>query len=190
MKGPRLLFVAKPPPEVIAAMWMAVARNGLDNSALFPRDNWHQTLSDRYVDTPDMRQKMLRAGASVKAQACTLVFNRIRDQVHKDRGEIAIHWAFRARGRPPCFHALLAAIERALYEQGLTTETGHTPHSTISYRAPARLGRTYMDPIAWTIDEVLLVVGGSTQPYRYETIGRWPLLPMPPEPSSTQLQLF
>lgn len=190
MKGPRLLFMAKPSPEVVAAMWRAITRNGLDYSTLFPKDNWHQTLSDRYGDTPEMRQKMLRAGAGVQAQACTLVLNRIRDQVNKDQGEDTIHWAFRARGRPHCFDALLSAVRHALYEEGVATATGHTPHSTISYWAPTRLGPTRMDPIAWTIDEILLVVGGASERYSYETIGRWPLQPAPPDPSSKQLQLF
>ncbi|WP_082615447.1 hypothetical protein [Acidovorax sp. Root267] len=190
MKGPRLIFVAKPSPEVAAAMWRTVALNGLDSSTLSPQDNWHQTLSDRYGDTPEVRQKMLRVGARVRAQACTLVLNRIRDGVHKEQGKNTIHWSFRARGRPHCFDALLVAVRQALYEEGLATETGHTPHSTISYWAPTRLGPTRMDPIAWTLDELLLVVGGNGKSYSYETIGRWPLQPVPPDPSNTQLRLF
>lgn len=47
-----------------------------------------------------------------------------------------------------------------------------------------------MDPIAWTLDELLLVVGGNGKSYSYETIGRWPLQPVPPDPSNTQLRLF
>ncbi|KRB28801.1 MULTISPECIES: hypothetical protein [unclassified Acidovorax] len=186
--------MAKPPPEVAAAMWIAIARNGLEQSTLSPMDNWHQTLSDRYGDTPEMRQRMLRAGADVKARACTLVLNRIRDGVHKEQGKTTIQWSFRARGRPQCFDALLAAVRHALSTEGLATKTGHTPHTTISYWAPTRLGPTQMNPIAWTIDEILLVVGRNDESYSnrysYETIGRWPLQPAPPDPSSTQLPLF
>lgn len=192
MRGSRLIFMAKPPPEVASAMWIAIARNGLEQSTLSPMDNWHQTLSDRYGDTPEMRQKMLRAGAGVKARACTLVLNRIRDGVYKDQGKTTIQWSFRARGRPHCFDALLAAVRHALSTEGLATKTGHTPHTTISYWAPTRLGPTQMNPIAWTIDEILLVVGRNDESgsYSYETIGRWPLQPAPPDPSSTQLPLF
>lgn len=190
MKGPRLIFVATPSPDVVAAMRMAIARNGLQNSNLSPEDTWHQTLSDRYADTPETRHRMLRAGEQVRAQACTLVLNRIRDQVHKDQGYETIHWAFRARGRPHCFYALLAAVRHALNDEGLATLSGHTPHSTISYRAPTRLGPTRMDPIAWTLGELLLVVGGQSQRYSYETMGRWPLQPAAPDHSSTQLRLF
>ncbi|CAN7409475.1 hypothetical protein LJR129_002558 [Acidovorax sp. LjRoot129] len=190
MKGPRLIFMAQPSPDVTAAMRMAIARNGLQNSNLSPEDNWHQTLSDRYADTPATRHKMLRAGEQVRAQACTLELNRIRDQVHKEQGHETIHWAFRARGRTPCFNALLAAVQQALNDEGLATSSGHTPHSTISYRAPTRLGPTRMDPIAWTIGELLLVVGGQSERYSYEAIGRWPLQPAAPDRSSTQLSLF
>lgn len=188
MIGPRLLFMARPSPGVRAAMWTALARNGLDTRlgpALFPVRNWHQTLSGRHADTPDLRAAMLRAGASIAASACTLTLNRMRDQQH----DAAIHWAFRARGTPDGFAALLAAVDTALSGQGLPAGAGHTPHVTISYGAPDRLAPTSMGAVHWTIAEVELVVGGG-QPYGYEVLARWPLRPPAPDPAKQQLTLF
>lgn len=188
MTEPRLLFMAMPPPGVLAAMWTAVARNGLDTRlgpALFPASNWHQTLSDRQADTPAVREAMLRAGARVAAQTCTVTLNRLRDQ----RNGALIHWAFRARGEPDGFAALLAAVDSAVAAQGFPAGLGHTPHVTISYGAPDRLGPSKMDVVHWTVDEIQLVVGGG-RPYRYEVLGRWPLRPQPPDPAAQQFKLF
>lgn len=188
MIGPRLLFMARPPAGVLAAMWTAVARNGLDTrlgTALFPASHWHQTLSDRHADTPELRETMRRAGASVAARACTMTLNRLRDQ----RNGEPIHWAFRVRGEPDGFAALLAAVDAALSAQGLPTGSGHTPHVTISYGAPDRLGPTSMGAVHWTIDEIELVVGGG-RPYGYDVLARWPLRPAAPDPRAQQLMLF
>lgn len=182
MTTPRLILMAMPPLAVRRAMEAAVARNGLDSwlgECMFSAGNWHQTFSDRYPDERAFRQQLLQAGARVSAQAFTMTLNRLRD--HSSDG--TIHWTFRVRGIPAGFTALLAAVRNALIEQGIEPGTGHTPHVTLSYRAPERLGATAMAPIPWTVDELLLVVGGG-RPYHYEIIGRWTLQPHP------QLTLF
>ena len=67
--------------------------------------------------------------------------------------------------------------------------TGVSPHITLSYCARDTLEKIALDPpLAWTIDELLLVIGGG-QPYAYEVIGRWPLLPET-DPPATQMGLF
>ena len=187
MTEPRLLFMAKPPPKVLNAMMATVRRHGLDTQlgdTMFPIVNWHQTFSDRYWNVVGLRKKMLRAGAAISAVAFLLTLNRIRDQGRDD----PIHWAFKAKGKPPGFAALLSAVRLALSAEGIDGGAGHTPHVTISYRAPQRITRTEMDPVHWMIDETLLVVGGG-RPYRYDVIGRWPLLPAA-EPAMPQFSLF
>jgi hypothetical protein len=119
----RLLMMVQPQPEVRARLWTAVSGNGLDlrlGARMFAVCYWHQTLSDRYSDSPSMRARMLLAGAGISSRACTLTLNRIRDRPHGD----GYHWALLARGDPPCFSALLTACSCALAEQGLGRQTG------------------------------------------------------------------
>lgn len=173
---PRLLFIAKPPPEVLDAMQATLMERGLDarlGREMFSAKNWHQSLSDRNFDASERsRQRMLRAGARVRAHVCTLTLNRIRGQGR----DISTHWAYHARGEPANFTALVDAVRAALREEGVGSESGHTPHVTISYEAPDQLKTIHITPIPWTIDEILLVKGGGN-PYRYHELGRWPLLP-------------
>lgn len=182
----RLLMMAQPPPGVRQALLAALRRQGLEarlGRRMFPARNWHQTLSDRYVDSPSNRAGLLCAGARLSARAFTLTFNCVRDQA----GGGLIHWAFRAK-REPGFAALLAAVQDVLAGEGFgTSGSGHAPHLTLSYDAPDRLGSTAIEPVAWRIDELLLVVGGASSPYHYDVLGRWPLLPPVPDP---QLGLF
>ncbi|WP_457445594.1 hypothetical protein [Roseateles sp. P5_E4] len=55
--------------------------------ALFVPTNWHQSLSDRYWegDSPDLLERLLRAGGKVSAQAASLTLNRIV--------AVGAHWA-------------------------------------------------------------------------------------------------
>ena len=176
MTPPRLLFIAKPPPEVLGAMQATVTERGLDvrlGREMCSAKNWHQSLSDRNFDASERsRQRMLRAGERVCAHVCTLTLNRIRGQ----GSDIPTHWAYHSRGTPADFTALVAAVRAALREEGLCSESGHTPHVTISYGAPDQLKTIHIAPIPWTIDEILLVKGGGN-PYRYHELGRWALLP-------------
>jgi len=184
MARPRYLFMAMPSRAVLDAMQVLVDRYGVArqlNGALFVPSNWHQSLSDRHweEDTPDVREKMLRAGAKVSAQAVAMRLNRI-----VANGE---HWAFRARGSPDGFDELLAAVRRALATEGIDDRAGHTPHVTLSYTAAEHQKPPKIkEVIDWVLDEVLLVVGGGS-PYHYEILGRWPLQP---SPGDHQLDLF
>jgi 2'-5' RNA ligase len=188
MTRPRLLFMAMLPPTVLELMQAAVAQNGLDallGSAMFPAQNWHQSLSDRYWEEAGIRERMLRAGARVSARAFTLTLNRIRDQALDG----SIHWAFRAKGNPEGFAALVTAAWTALSEEGLDSGQGHTPHVTLSYSAPDRIPHTEMTPIDWTIDTLMLVVGGG-RPYHYAPVACWPLQPPASASTGQQLRLF
>ncbi|MBO9766249.1 MULTISPECIES: 2'-5' RNA ligase family protein [Xanthomonas] len=180
----RLIFMLKPPPQVLEAMAGAVAAHRLDallGDAYFDPGNWHQSVSDRFEGSV-ARAAMLRAGDRLDAQAVTLCLNRITS-----RGTDPVHWAFRAEGVPFAFVALQAAITAALRAEGLHAGGGHTPHVTISYAAPGKLNQPIV-PITWHATEVLLVEGGG-RPYRYVPIGSWPLQPEGLMPEQAQLPL-
>ena len=173
MTIPRLLLISQPPVEVEQLMFAAVQRHGLDvrlGDAMFPASNWHQTWSDRYLDTPSMRNALRRVGAQIAAQAFTLMLNRIGGREH---------WAFLAQGRSPGFDDVLDSVLAALLHEGCGEGPGHTPHVTLSYHAPASLDPIYIDPIAWQVREVQLVVGCGHDDYHYEIIDRWALQSVP-----------
>lgn len=188
---PRLFFACMPPPAVVDYIHVLLGRLGLVKrlgSALFVPANLHQSFSERiFLPTDEDCAALLQVGAAVSASSCTLHFNRI---VGPARMPDPIHWTMRARGVPPAFAALLQEVQSRLVQAGFGhIATGVTPHMTLSYRAPEPLDKIVLDPlIPWTIDELCLVIGGG-HPYRYDIIGRWPLLPEI-DPPATQPGLF
>jgi 2'-5' RNA ligase len=169
MSRSRLILMAMPSPAVRAVLLQAVRDLGLEEPLgpeLFDPENWHQSFSDAFPDSPDFRDALRRACGQLSAAPFTLSLNRIGGEGH---------WAFNARGKPEGFTALLSAVRSALKAERITDVAGHSPHVTVSYRAPYKLASTRIEPIEWLIDEILLVRGGG-DPYRYEVLGRWPLV--------------
>ena len=187
----RLFFASMPPAAWRERLQALMTAHGLDRrlrGAMFAPGNWHQSWSERVFDpTPADCDALLQAGAGIRAHACTLSFNRI-DSSGEEPGRI--HWTLRARGRPAAFDAAAARIRTTLADAGhAAIATGVNPHVTLSYCARDALAKLALDPpLAWTIDELLLVIGGG-QPYAYDVIGRWPLLPET-DPPATQMGLF
>ncbi|MGM8061117.1 hypothetical protein [Vogesella indigofera] len=175
MSERRLLLIAKPQPEVLSAMVQEVTKHQLHTllgAALFAPENWHQSLSRPYRYEAGLCERLLLAGSRIAANCCVVTLNRISSQHAAAPG---IHWAFRARGQPKGFPALLSAVRSALIAQGVDERQGHSPHVTISYRAPTPLSSRVIAPIDWTIDEIQLVLAGDSEPYRYQTLGHWAL---------------
>lgn len=167
--------MARPQPEVLSAMVQEVTKNGLDTrlgAALFAPENWHQSLSSPFFYEEGLHERLLQAGSRIAASCCVLTFNRISSLQGATRG---IHWAFRVRGQPKGFRELLHTVRAALIAEGVNEKHGHSPHVTISYRAPTTLSTQVITPIDWTIDEIQLVLAGDSKPYRYHTLERWPL---------------
>lgn len=194
MSKARLLFLALPPPQVVEAIRSAMARDRLEQRlgrCLFAPSNWHQSLSERiYSPTAQECDAMLPVGAAIaaSAHACTLEFNRINSQVDP---EGRIHWTLQGHGLPKPFEALRTHVRRQIEIAGETRMLHNpSPHITLSYGAAEPLQQTIqVDPwVRWTIDELLLVIGGG-KPYAYEIVGRWPLLPEI-DPPATQMDLF
>lgn len=188
MTARNLLFMALPPPAVREALLKHVRLNRWDRrlgGAMFPACNWHQSLSGLHSATPEMRSRMLRAGAKVAAHACTLLLDEMTSEAHGSTW----YWTFRAKTPPPGFGPLLVSIAAALAAEGIETLSSHTPHVTLSYWAPEPLGTWRMEPIPWTLTELRLVVSGG-HPYTYKTLGQWPLLPARDNPPPAQAELF
>ena len=178
MTTPSLFFMAKPPAEVRHAVQQTLAENGWDTAlgdTLFAPHHWHQSLSHPLASTPALRHALVEIGAHIRTQAFTLLLNRIAGTA---ADQAAIHWKLHATAKPAAFDALLANIRDGLQAHGIDGMPGHSPHVTVSYRAPHRLARQAIQPIPWRIDEVLLVESQG-DPYRDEPMGRWSLRPAP-----------
>ena len=188
MSPPRLIVITKPPPAVLDGMQQALRDVGLDKrlgSARFDPENWHQSLSDRYPDQPEIRDALLRACTKVSTERVER-FSLALSKISGPPSEFGpIYWAFRASGPLKGLRALQLAIQSATEMEGIASQVRSTAHVTISYRAPSPLDVVSIAPIIWPIDEFLLVKGGGN-PYHYEELGRWQLI----EPSGRQLYLL
>lgn len=172
--------MAKPAPEVCGHMQGLLAAGGWDRQlgdTLFDPQNWHQSLSHPLPYSLALRDCLLELGSRIEAAAFTMVLNRVRGSGMAGQAD-AIHWAFHATQRPAAFDALVRCIRDGLQTVGLQGMPGHSPHVTISYWAPGKLRAQKIPPVAWRIDEFLLVESCNA-PYRYRTLSRWPLRPVP-----------
>ena len=159
-----LYIMAKPPPEVQAQI-VALPRNDPGRSP----DLLHVTLAtlfDLHQKPPEWLPAVIAALDSFDGPAFPLLFDRIENRK-----------AVTLRNRAPLAEAraFQAALVRHLVEQRapLTDGTTPEPHVTINYHGD-RLRAEKMPPIAWTVDEILLVesvVGKTT----HIVHGRWPL---------------
>ncbi|MBE2210073.1 MAG: hypothetical protein IAE66_00600 [Xanthomonadaceae bacterium] len=186
---PRYFFGVLPRPDESEQWLTRLAAAGVASKLgrrMFAMANWHQTLSGRHFDADDTTiARLLQAGARINASAVTLRFNRvIWTQGEPERRN---HCTLFTQGRPVEFDALLGAVQAALAEVGLGDSEGHRPHITLSYDAGELHPTVQLIPIEWSIDEVLLLKGHGN-PYRYDVIGRWPLLP--PASPQHQVDLF
>lgn len=172
-----LSFKALPPEGVRADLQARLAPFGWDalRPHIFDVRRWHQSLSTPVEVRPGLRERLLRAGDRVNAAAFTLVFDRLSGAAAR---EGAIHWTLRARRTPGEFDALVSEVRHQLQREGVGEPHGHTAHITISYQAPHALATRSITPVAWPIDEILLVEAGGQHP-GYEILARYPLRPRP-----------
>lgn len=178
----RLLFIARPGPGIRAALDAALAAHRLSprlGRSEFDPGNWHQSVSDRYIDTPELRRELLQVGDSISAPATTLRLDRIQSP-RNQRG--SFNWEL--RGHPSerdLLVPLVTEIKRAAVAHNLPASAERNrPHITLSYGAGSALPSDLpIEAIEWTIDAIELVVGNG-KPYRYTTLGRWPLRPEAP----------
>ena len=186
---PRLLFLARPGASVSDALDRLLAAHpvgGRLGRSAVPAANRHQSLSDRYIDTPEIRERMLRAGENVRAPAMTLAFERLCSAPrHPGNRHLWLARPVQRSSQP--LQTVIRAINAALAAQGLPPGGGHAPHVTLSYSAALALPHDEpIAPIEWTLDTIELAVGGG-DPYHYETLGHWRLGPEPPRPMQSHL---
>ena len=65
------------------------------------------------------------------------------------------------------------AFERV---EGIVDPVLHFPHITFCYGAPAHIQKIEFPAIVWLVDQIELV-RRMEDPYRYDTIATWDLLP-------------
>lgn len=190
MSQPRMMILFQPKGLVLDRLRAQVEMLGLDarlGEAMFPTHNWHQTLCGPFDASEKVLTALKAAGDAARAAELagfTLRFNRIRG----DKGE-RIHWSFKAQGRPKPFDALLQTLRQALEPYGLA-DSGHSPHITISYRAPEQLESQAIAPVSCPIDELQLAERTSVgRNWRYQILYRWALSPSL-DINHSQLDLF
>lgn len=161
----RLLFLARFKGE--AQRRFDASKSGAELSRLlgiqaFPKHLRHQSLSDRYRDTPAIRHAMIETGNRLQVE-----FVRVRmDHVYCDGKTVESHWELRGPNSEKSFLSpLVRAINQNLIVCGIPAGGGHSPHITVCYGGlmPLRK-RLPIEPIDSSIDEVELVVGGGS-PY-------------------------
>jgi RNA 2',3'-cyclic 3'-phosphodiesterase len=159
-----LYVMAKPPPD-IAARIAALPRNDPGRGP----ELLHVTLLklfDLHHAPPDWLPRVITALHAFRGAPFPLAFDRI-----EARKAVTL----RTRAPLPEARAFQAALVRHLLEHRAPLMFGTTPepHLTINYRDD-RPGSRKIEPIGWTVDEILLVesvVGKTT----HIVHGRWPL---------------
>lgn len=156
--------MAKPPPEVRAQI-VALPRNDPGRGPELLHVTL-MTLFDLHYAPPEWLPAVIAALDSFRAPAFPLHFDRI-----ENRKAVTL----RSRAPLPEARAFQAALVRHLLEKKAPLMDGTTPepHVTINYRGD-RLSAQKMAPIAWTVEEIILmesVVGKTT----HVEHGRWPL---------------
>lgn len=185
--GNRLLFILRPTAQVRTALSEAIAAAGVTavlGRDAFPAGLWHQSVSDRYADRPEIRERLLAAGDTLQARGFTLELDQLKTARNK-RGSFNVD-ARERRGSQE-LDMLIASVNDAATMQGLPAGGGHTPHVTLSYGFRGELPPSQpMIRVEWTVDALELVVGGG-KPYNYEILGRWALAPAAPRVSQASL---
>ena len=159
-----LYVMAKPPPDVQARI-IALPRNDPERGPELLHVTL-MTLFDLHYVSPDWLPAVIAALDSFEGPAFPLRFDRI-----ENRKAVTL----RSRAPLPEARSLQAALVRHLLEKRAPIMDGTTPepHVTINYHGD-RLNAQKIDPIGWTVDEILLmesVVGKTT----HIEHGRWAL---------------
>ncbi|MDQ1119761.1 2'-5' RNA ligase [Pseudoxanthomonas winnipegensis] len=192
MGGDRLLFIARPEAAMREVFDVATREQGIQAAtglAMFPLVNWHQTLSDRFIDSPQTRALLLQAGQAVQARGFLLSLDQLRVSPNA-RASANIELCC---SQPvDALKELLLALKLAIADQGLlTSRKGHRPHVTLSYRYDVEARRQRIKPIRaidWPIESFELAIG-SGDPYRYRTLSRWTLAPAATQPVQAAFSL-
>ena len=187
---PRLIFIVRADSDFqLAIKKMSESINLAERigSPVLSPDLLHQSVAVRYLDTVEMRERLLRAGDVVQAAAFRIELDRLHSAPNPWG---SYNWEVRSRRKSPELVALIAAINDAVAAQGLPRGGGHSAHVTLCYSAANTLSDAEpIAPIGWTIDSFELVVGEQgPYGYQYTTLRRWLL--GPEAPRAVQMSMF
>lgn len=165
MRASRPLYLMAKPPRDIAAQVADLPRNDRRRGPELLHVTL-LTLFDLSAAPSDWLPKVLAAMNLFDGACFPLVFDRI-----EERRAVTL----RTRNPLAEARAFQADLLRFLLEHRVPMMLGTTPvpHMTINYRGDGQGGRK-IEPIGWTVAEILLVesVVGQT---RHVEHGRWPL---------------
>ncbi len=154
-----------------------------------PIERYHVTLlflGDQVA--PEQQAAALRAADQLRAAP----FKWTLEQANSFQTPNGYPWWLGPRETPPALRALYDTLRKAVAQSGVEIPRSRlTPHLTIRYEPRLALPPTAIQPIAWNVDEFVLIRspldGRSAE---YELLGRWPLNAAPePEPAA-QLKLW
>lgn len=142
--------------------------------------------------SPESEEAALRAAARVQAPPFSLNL----ELASSFRANKKIPWWLGPRETPPGLTLLYERINEAMLAARVLPERmKFVPHLTVLRDAHMPLPATPIRPIAWNVDEFVLLRSRLDQkPMSYEILGRWKLdgsaAPPPPPPEQGQLGLF
>lgn len=142
--------------------------------------------------SPESEDAAIRAAAKVRAAPFTLNL----ELANSFRANKKIPWWLGPRETPPGLTRLYERVNEAmLAERVLPERMKFLPHLTVLRDAQKGLPVTPIRPIAWNVDEFVLLRSRLDQkPMSYEILGRWKLEgggdDQPPPPKQGQLGLF
>ena len=148
----RWFFAAMADPDALASLAQGIRdAGGFDQLArrLFPLENWHQTLSDRFWE-PDAAtcEALMTAGGLVDFRPFTPSLEQVRWSRHELNGRnfCTLVGASGADELRRC----VAAVRDALAALGLESPEGHSPHITLSHSAADLHPNVDILPFRWT----------------------------------------
>ena len=187
----RLFFALQPMGEVRNAC--AEAARDLKLRAqpggyLSAPDLLHITLLFLGDFVPEAQQQLaVHAAGRVRSAPFTLRL----DQASSFRNNRQIPWWLGPRERPPALDELYRRLREAMSEAGVSVDRmKFVPHLTVIRDAQRALADTAIKPIAWEVQEFVLLRSLLNQrPVVYEVLGRWSLIEGA-APAAAQLKLF
>ncbi|AXQ30255.1 RNA 2',3'-cyclic phosphodiesterase [Solimonas sp. K1W22B-7] len=140
--------------------------------------------------SPESEAAALRAAAKVRAAPFALNL----ELASSFRANRKIPWWLGSRETPPGLTQLYERINEAMLAARVLPERmKFVPHLTVLRDARIPLPATPIRPVAWNVDEFVLLRSRLDQkPMSYEILGRWALdgTDEPPAPAQQQLGLF
>jgi 2'-5' RNA ligase len=191
------LFFALWPNEAVRAASAAAARDlkirMQPAGHLSAAERYHITLLFLGDYVPVATEAAAREAA---AKVSAAPFELTLDHAGSFRNNRQIPWWLGTREPPAALRALYEHLRDTLNHAGVASERMRfVPHLTVLRDAKVPLPVTSIKPIAWSVDEFVLVRSRlDLKPVRYELLGRWPLsaasTPQSSPPQTPQMSLW